>query len=68
MLITIMPKKLNKDYQISATFECQGVAYEERFNKKKHFLQKIRRTKDKFLCAVDYVAMSVIHPQDVELS
>ena len=68
MLINITPKKLDKNYQISATFESYGVAYEERFNKMQHFMSKMRRTKDKFLCAVDYAEMKVIHPHDLGLS
>ena len=67
MLINITPKKLDKNYQISATFESQGVAYEERFNKMQHFLAKIKRTRDQFICAVDYNAMKVIHPKDLRV-
>ena len=67
MLINITPKKLQKNYQISATFESQGVAYEERFNKMQHFLAKIKRTKDQFICAVDYHTIQVIHPEDLRV-
>lgn len=62
MFIQITPKKLDKNYAISATFEHDGVPYEERFNARKSFLSKIARSKDRFVCAVDYTDMSVIYP------
>lgn len=64
MMIVTNTKKLDKNYEVSATFEHQGVAYEERFNKYSHFVRKMRKTEDTFVCAVDYRTMAVIKPGD----
>lgn len=66
MLIQITPKKIHKGYEVSATFEHQGCQYEERFNKKHHFMSKVKRTKDQFICAVDYTQMKVLYPLDIQ--
>jgi len=65
MMVFTSVKKLSPDYAVSATFEHQGVQYEERFNKIGTFKVKLRKTKDAFICAVDYTCMKVIHPIDV---
>ena len=64
MMIFTSTKKLDKNYEVSATFEHQGVAYEERFNKFHQFKNKMKRTNDVFICAVDYRDMKVIRPGD----
>lgn len=64
MLIQTNTKKLDKNYRVSATFEHQGCAYEERFNKYSSFLKKMKRTGDTFICAVDYKGLRIIHPGD----
>lgn len=66
MLIQTSVKNIRPDYPISATFEHQGVAYDEPFNSLRAFKIKVRRTKDTFKSAVDYVQMRVIHPLDLE--
>ena len=66
MLIQITPKHIRKGYEISATFEYQGCEYEERFNKMSHFMSKMKRTKDKFICAVDYGSMKILRPMDIQ--
>jgi hypothetical protein len=65
MFINITPKKLDKGYEVSATFEHYGVAYEERFRKVAHFKRKLKSTKDRFINAVDYSSMSVVSPKTV---
>jgi len=66
MLIQANAKNLDKGYEISATFEHQGIPYEERFAKIGHFKSKLRRSHDKFLNAVDYVAMKVVDRGNVK--
>jgi len=66
MLIQTPVKKIHPNFLISATFEHQGVGYEERFNSMRGFKMKLKRTKDAFKGAVDYEQMRVIHPLDVK--
>ena len=65
MMIFTSVKKLKQNYDVSATFSHQGVEYEERFNTFGAFKNKLKRTKDAFVNAVDYTAMKVIHPIDL---
>ncbi len=63
MMVHIMPKKVNdvKELTISATFQYQGVRYEERYRTKGNFLSALKRKKkDIFINAVDYKEMKVI--------
>lgn len=66
MFIHVTPKRMDKGYVVSATFEHQGVAYEERFVSKKRFLDRIKRGKDTFVSAVDYTDMVVIKRETLE--
>jgi len=66
MLIQTLTKKIKPNYLISATFEHQGVEYEERFNNLRGFKMKIKRSKDAFKNAVDYAQMKVIHPLELK--
>lgn len=65
MFIATSVKNLVKNYRISATFKHDGVQYEERFNKLRGFLTKIKRTHDIFVCAVDYKDYSTIYPYNL---
>lgn len=62
MMVHIMPKKVNdvRELTISATFQHQGVRYEERYKTKGNFLAALKRKKDIFINAVDYKEMKVI--------
>lgn len=64
MFIQIPPKKL-KTIAVSATFEHDGVPYEERFSSLRKFSNYLKRTKDRFCNAVDHESMKVIHPQEL---
>ena len=66
MFINITPKKLDKNYEVSATFEANGVPYEERFRKIHHFKSKVRRSRDKFINAVDYLNYKVIDSSNIK--
>lgn len=65
MFIHVTPKKLDKSYEVSATFEADGVPYEERFRKVHHFMSKVRRSRDKFISAVDYRNLTVIDKNNI---
>lgn len=64
MLIQVSPKKLPA-VAISATFEHEGIPYEEKFSSIKRFSSYLKRTKDRFCNAVDHTTMKVIHPQEL---
>ncbi len=60
MMIYVRPKAL-KQITISATFEHEGIAYEEKFSSRRRFLAYMKRTKDSFICAVDYQLNLVVN-------
>lgn len=68
MFISITPKKINdaKKITIFATFEHQGVKFEERYTSKKKFLYAVKRTKYKFVDAVDFNLMTCIYPHTLK--
>ena len=66
MFIHITPKRLTKDYEVSATFEANGVPYEERFRKVGHFKAKLRRSRDKFINAVNYKDYRVVDSSNIK--
>lgn len=66
MFIHVTPKRLHKDYEVSATFEADGVPYEERFTKVSHFKSKVRRSRDKFISAVDYRNLKVVDKSNIQ--
>lgn len=65
MFIHVTPKRLDKSYEVSATFEADGVPYEERFRKVHHFKSKVRRSRDKFISAVDYRNLTVVDKSNI---
>lgn len=69
MFIHVKAKKVNKpdELKIHATFEYQGVKYEERYKTKKMFLYALKRTKNKFINAVDLNEMKTIYPHNLHL-
>ncbi len=51
MFIHITPKRLDT-YEVDATFEHQGIRYNAKYRKEGHFINALKKTKDKFIDAV----------------
>jgi len=66
MLIQANAKNLDKGWEVSATFEHQGIPYEERFAKVGHFKRKLKKTNDRFVNAVDFVSLKVVDRGNVK--
>lgn len=68
MFIFVKPKKINNvnEFKIHAVFEHQGVKFEERYKTKKIFLASLKRTKHKFINAVDFNQMICIYPNNLK--
>lgn len=64
MLIKTRVKRIRK-VVVSATFEHQGVPYEDRFDSIGRFITKVKRTKDTFINAVVFTDMTVLNPQNI---
>ena len=64
MMVHITPKRL-KTIAVDATFEHMGVPYSERFASRKRFLAYLKRTRDVFVSAVDYISNEVINKKNI---